>query len=174
MDLIGASHLAELGHRRIVYVSGPAASWSNRQRRAAVKKSAAELGLEMTVVPAQVPSFEAGRGVVPKLLATKATGVVAFDDLIAQGILAGLSAHGLRAPADIAVVGCDDVLGAATDPPLTTLSNRSSEAGKIAITLLLGMLSDGYVHDVRCVLDTHLVVRNTTRPFDRNLAPSCT
>jgi LacI family transcriptional regulator len=155
-------HLAGLGHSRIVYVSGPAASWSNRQRRASVKKSTAELGLEMLVVPAQVPSFEAGRRVVPQVLATGATGVVAFDDLIAQGILAGLRAHGLRTPTDIAVVGCDDVLGAATDPPLTTLSNRSSEAGKIAISLLLDMLNTGGVRDVRYVLETHLVVRDTT------------
>ncbi len=156
-------HLAEAGHRHIVYVSGPSTSWSNKQRRAAVKKACARLGLDMAIVAAQVPSYEAGRRSVSAILASGASGVVAFDDLIAQGILAGLSERGIDVPGAIAVVGCDDVLGAATYPPLTTVSNRSSEAGKVAISLLLEVLGTRAVGDVRYVLETHLVVRKTTR-----------
>jgi LacI family transcriptional regulator len=161
------AHLAGLGHRRIVYVSGPAASWSNRQRRAAVRKAASELGLEMQMLPAQVPTYEAGQRVVPAILATGATGVVAFDDLLAQGILVGLAERGIGVPSELAVVGCDDVLGAATYPPLTTVSNRSSEGGRIAISLLLDMLNTHAVRDVRYVLETHLVVRSTTLAKER-------
>ncbi len=157
-------HLAEAGHRRIVYVSGPSTSWSNKQRRAAVKKACARLGLDMATVAAQVPSYEAGRRSVEAILESRATGVVAFDDLIAQGILAGLSERGIDVPGAIAVVGCDDVLGAATYPPLTTVSNRSSEAGKAATSLLLEVLGTRAVGDVRYVLETHLVVRKTTHP----------
>ena len=86
----------------------------------------------MAIVAAQVPSFEAGRAAWRPFSNSGATGVVAFDDLLAQGILAGLSERGIDVPGAIAVVGCDDVLGAATYPPLTTVSNRSSEAGKAA------------------------------------------
>lgn len=157
-------HLAAEGHRRIVYVSGPGVSWSNRQRRAAVKKACARLGLDMVTVAAQVPTFESGRRAVPAILQSKATGVVAFDDLTAQGILAGLAERGIAVPEEIAVVGCDDVLGAATYPPLTTVSNRSSEAGKVATSLLLEMLRTRVVGDARYVLETHLVVRKTTKP----------
>jgi LacI family transcriptional regulator len=156
------AHLAALGHRRIAYVSGPAASWSNKQRRAAVKKAVGELGLDMLTVAAKVPSYEAGRHAVAALIETGATGIVAFDDLTAQGILAGLGERGIGVPSEIAVVGCDDVLGAATYPPLTTVSNRSSEAGKAAITLLMDVLNTHAVSDVRYVLETHLVVRSTT------------
>ena len=162
-------HLCEAGHRHIVYVSGPSTSWSNKQRRAAVKKACARLGLEMAIVAAQVPSFEAGRGSVAAILESGATGVVAFDDLLAQGILAGLSERGIDVPGAIAVVGCDDVLGAATYPPLTTVSNRSSEAGKVAVSLLLEVLGTRAVGDVRYVLETHLVVRKTTRPPATNV-----
>ena len=157
-------HLAEAGHRHIVYVSGPSTSWSNRQRRAAVKKVCARLGLEMSIIAAQVPSFDTGQRSVSAILNSGATGVVAFDDLVAQGILAGLSERGIDVPGAIAVVGCDDVLGAATYPPLSTVSNRSSEAGKAAISLLLEVLNNRAVGDVRYVLETHLVVRKTTRP----------
>jgi LacI family transcriptional regulator len=158
------AHLAELGHRRIAYVSGPGISWSNKQRRIAVRKATTRLGLEMMTVRALVPNFEAGQRTVPDIIATGATGVVAFDDLTAQGILAGLNERGIRVPDDISVVGCDDVLGAATYPPLTTVSNRSSEAGKVAVALLLDILNTRATQDVRYILDTHLVIRRTTAP----------
>lgn len=158
------AHLAELGHRKIAYISGPSTSWSNKQRSAAVKKAAAELGLEVISMAAQVPSYEAGQRAVAFVLEAGATAAVAFDDLTAQGMLAGFSARGVEVPGEIAVVGCDDVLGAMTYPPLTTVSNRSSEAGRIATRLLLDMLSLHAIQDVRFVLETHLVVRETTAP----------
>jgi LacI family transcriptional regulator len=160
------AHLAELGHRKIAYVSGPATSWSNKQRRAAVRKATERLGLTVDVVAAAVPSYEAGRNAVPAIIAGDASAAVAFDDLTAQGILAGLAERGISVPRDFGVVGCDDVLGAATYPPLTTVSNRSIEAGKAALLLLMEILSSrGAIHDVRYVLETHLVIRGTTNGY---------
>ncbi|MDE1993655.1 MAG: LacI family DNA-binding transcriptional regulator [Rhizobiaceae bacterium] len=158
-------HLAEIGHRKIVYVSGPPTSWSNKQRRAAVRNSAAKLGIEVETVAAPVPSYEAGKEAVGAILKTGATAAVAFDDLTAQGILAGLIERGIAIPKDFSVVGCDDVLGAATYPSLTTVSNRSVEAGTVALSLLMQMLQTGIAHDVRHMLGTHLVIRNTTTGF---------
>ncbi|MBF9235397.1 LacI family DNA-binding transcriptional regulator [Microvirga alba] len=156
------AHLAEIGHRHIVYVSGPTKSWSNKQRRRAVRMAADVLGLKVDIVAAAVASFEAGREAVGSILVTGATAAIAFDDLTAQGILAGLADRGIRVPEQFGVVGCDDVLGAATYPSLTTVSNRSVEAGKAALSLLLELMQSQSVRDVRYVLDTHLVVRNTT------------
>jgi len=156
------AHLAELGHRSLVYVSGPSSSWSNAQRRSAVRRSANALGLTVQTIAATVPSFQAGRDAVPALLKSGATAVVAFDDLMAQGILAGLSEAGIRVPEQFSVVGCDDVLGATTYPPLTTVSNRSVQAGKAAFSLLMDMLGNGAIRDVRYMLETHVVVRQTT------------
>jgi len=161
------AHLAELGHKSLVYVSGPSSSWSNAQRRSAVRKSASALGLQVQTIAATVPSFQAGRDAVPAIIKSGATAVVAFDDLMAQGILAGLSEAGLKVPQAFSVVGCDDVLGAATYPPLTTVSNRSVEAGKAAFSLLMDMLNNGAIRDVRYMLETHVVVRETTGPAPR-------
>jgi len=168
------AHLAELGHQKIVYVSGPVASWSNKQRRTAVRVAAARLGLTVEIVPALVPSYDVGRSSVGRILATGATAAIAFDDLTAQGVLAGLADRGVDVPADFSVVGCDDVLGAATYPPLTTVSNRSVEAGKVAVSLLIDMLQSRVVHDARYVLETHLVIRNTTVGYKdrKNIAAS--
>jgi LacI family transcriptional regulator len=155
-------HLADLGHKKIAYVSGPSSSWANQQRRKSVRQTARALHIEVATVPCQAPTYEASRMTVGPLLATGATAAIAFDDLIAQGILSGLAERGISVPYDFGVVGCDDVLGAATIPALTTVSNRSSEAGKSAVSLLMDILQTHAVRDARYVLDTHLVVRNTT------------
>ena len=156
------AHLAALGHNRIAYVSGPPSSWSNRQRRAAVRRSAEALNLEVANIASAMPTYEAGRAVTHQILSSGATAVVAFDDLLAQGILAGLAAQKVSVPLEFSVVGCDDVLGATTYPPLTTVSNRSNEAGRVALSLLMEALKTHTVHDVRHVLETHVVIRETT------------
>jgi LacI family transcriptional regulator len=167
------AHLAELGHRSIIYVRGPPGSWANQQRRSAVQAAAKTRGMEFATVCAPVPTFEAGRSVVPQILASPATAVVAFDDLTAQGILAGLAEAGISVPRQMSVVGCDDVLGASTYPPLTTVSSRPDEAGRTALSLLLDVLRRRDVKDVRYSLDTHLVIRSTTsRPAERDRCPN--
>ncbi|WP_342358604.1 LacI family DNA-binding transcriptional regulator [Terrarubrum flagellatum] len=155
-------HLAGLGHRHIVYVSGPAASWSNRQRRQALRQACTAAKLTASAVAAQRPTFEAGLKSAKAVAATGATAAVAFDEVVAQGLLAGLSGIGIDVPGRFSVVGCDDVIGATTSPPMTTVSNRSAEAGEAAMALLLDVLRTRAIRDVRYVLDTHLVVRGST------------
>lgn len=157
-------HLARLGHRRIAYVSGPSASWSNRQRRTAIRRAAARLGVSVTTIPTAKPTYDEGRRVVGAIIASGVSGAVAFDDLVAQGVLNGLAAKGMDVPRQFSVVGCDDVLGAMTYPPLTTVSSRSAEAGEAAVQLLMDSLKTGANRDVRLVLGTHLVERATTAP----------
>jgi len=157
-------HLADLGHRHLVYLGGPSQSWSNRQRRAALRKRATATGIEVETINVRMPTHESGRQAARAIRDTGATAVIAFDDLMAQGVMAGLSELGLSVPADLSVVGCDDVLGAATYPALTTVSNRSAEAGEQALSLLFDHFRSGALGDVRFMLDTHLVLRATTAP----------
>jgi LacI family transcriptional regulator, galactose operon repressor len=158
-------HLAELGHRRIAYLNGPVGSWSNAQRKRAVRAAAGRRGIAVEPLAARRPTFEAGRHSVPALLASGATAVVAFDDLMAQGVLAGLAERGIAVPAAMSVVGCDDILAAQTYPPLTTVSAHSADAGTAAVELLTGRLaSRAAMADTRLRLGTALVVRQTTGP----------
>ncbi|MCP4383302.1 MAG: LacI family transcriptional regulator [Hyphomicrobiales bacterium] len=155
-------HLAGHGHRQIAYVCGPTASWSNQQRRAAVRKAAARLKIKVTYVKTAKPTFLAGQDAVAPIVNSGVTAAIAFDDLIAQGVLSGLIGRGIAVPEAMSLVGCDDVLGAMTVPPLTSVSSRSREAGETAVSLLADMLGLGATRDVRYVLDTQLVVRATT------------
>jgi LacI family transcriptional regulator len=155
-------HLASLGHKRIAYISGPKSSWSNAQRRAAVQRRVKVHALQVRIVPAQLASFENGYAAAAAILEHGATAAVAFDDLMAQGALAGLAARGVSVPADVSIIGCDDVLGVMTYPPLSSVSNACTEAGRVAVSLLMDMLKTRIVRDARYVLTTSLVIRNTT------------
>ena len=104
---------------------------------------------------------------IPRVLIDSATGItaaLAFDDLVAQGLLAGLAERGIDVPGRFSVVGCDDVLGTTTYPPLTTVSARCKEAGQVAADLLMDLLKVKAMRDVRYVLESHLVIRGTTGP----------
>lgn len=163
------AHLAGLGHKKIAYVSGPASSWSNQQRRKAVRQAAEQHGTQLLVLPAGEPTYAVGEKATGKILEGGCTAAVAFDDLVAQGIMAGLASRGVAVPGQFSVVGCDDTLGAITYPPLTTVAVPAGHAGRVAVELLLHVLASGssareQARDDRYSLDSRLVVRATTGP----------
>lgn len=163
--------LADLGHRHFVFVGGPDTSWSNQQRRAAVAQVAAERGLGLSDLPAGVPSFEAGRALVDRLLETGATAVIAFDDITAHGIVSGLRERDIAVPDQMSVVGCDDVLGARISPPLTTVTSPSAEAGRRALQHLMDELRADQPANARDLLATTLTLRATTGAVPGRMAP---
>jgi DNA-binding LacI/PurR family transcriptional regulator len=156
------THLVELGHKRLVYVCGPASSWSDQQRRSAAKRAAKRLKITLEQIAAPRPTFDAGKAVTAAVLKTRATGAITFDDFVAYGLLAGLAERSVVVPRDFSVIGCDDSLGGPAHLALTTISSRCTDAGRIAVRMLLATLQAGNKMDRRCVLDTQLVVRETT------------
>jgi LacI family transcriptional regulator len=164
-------HLADLGHRRIAYISGPAGSWSNQRRRRAVREATRRQNMELFVIQSRAPTYEAGSEAAGPLCSTTATAAIAFDDLVAQGLIAGLASRGLGVPDQISVVGCDNVLAERMYPQLTSISGHAEEAGKIAVDILLRMLESHEARDIRYVIDTELTLRSTTsKPGHRRSA----
>lgn len=152
---LAAEHLASLGHDRLAFVRGPSAYWSTEIRT----RRATALGLRL-LGPVE-PTHAGGRDAVAALVDSGATGVIAFNDLIATGVLAEASERGLRIPEDLSIVGSDDVsLASMVHPALTTVAGRADELGAAAVDLLHGLLGGEEVEDVS--LDPSLVVRRTT------------
>jgi LacI family transcriptional regulator len=156
------THLTELGHRHIAYVSGPPASWANQQRQKAAVKAARRLGLTLVGIAALHSTYQSGQAAAPELLKTDIIATVAFDNLMAQGIIAGLADRGLQIPQDMSVVGFNDVLAARTYPPLTTLAAHCAKLGVRAVELLVEILESGRNEAARIVIPTELIVRATT------------
>ena len=159
-------HLVSLGHREIVYVSGPQQSWSNQARWQAMRAALERHHLR----PQCVGPFPAGRGsgtaAADAVLNSGATACIAFNDLFAIGMLIRLRERGVRVPADLSVVGCDDVFGADfCNPPLTTLTAPIEQAGRAAVSMLLARLAPKGPPARRSVLlPTYLTVRESTGP----------
>lgn len=156
--------LAGFGHRTIAYVGAPRGSWSSQQRARAVDAAGAALGLEVVQIDAVRPSHEAGRACVDQLLKAGVSAALAVDDVVAQGIMAGLADRGLSVPGAFSVVGCDDIIATTTYPPLTTVNASCGLAGATAVDLLLDRLADPAATARSHVITGELLVRGTTGP----------
>lgn len=172
-------HLAALGHRRVAYAAGPPTSWSDQRRRAALRTAARRLGVELVVLGPFAPVREAGaeaadavlaarvtaaRVTAGRVTAARVTAVLAFDDLLAFGMLDRFAARDVDVPGDVSVVGCDDVFGAdLVRPGLTTVAAPIERVGALAADLLLARIEGRDPPPLRQV-PTRLVIRGSTSP----------
>lgn len=159
------AHLAALGHSRIAYLSGPHTSWSNEQRRQGLAAAATEHFVELVELGPFAPRHEGGLQATDLALAAGVTAIMAYNDIMALGVLARLRDRGLSVPDDISVTGFDNLVYASlTSPALTTVRMPLAVAGRTAATMLLDRFdaTDGPAPHV--VLPTQLIVRGTTAP----------
>ncbi|XAS71467.1 LacI family DNA-binding transcriptional regulator [Micrococcaceae bacterium Sec5.1] len=128
-----AQHLVTLGHRRLAFLSGPEHSASNRQRLVGLEKFRKEHPETELQMLHGGSNFDSGHESTEAIIASGATGILAFNDLVAMGLLSGLHERGVRVPEDISVTGFDDIPFAKyTTPPLTTAAVPINELGSLA------------------------------------------
>ncbi|MDJ1131171.1 LacI family DNA-binding transcriptional regulator [Streptomyces iconiensis] len=156
-------HLCAFGHREIAYVSGPAGSWADAERRTAATEQAEADGGRLHILGPLDPTFDAGVAAA-RQLPPSVTGVVAYNSYLALGLLHGLTAAGIHVPRDLSLAAADDLnaLGA-TDPPVTALDVPVEEAGALAVARLLEVHA-GTRRTVTTRLPTHVLPRGSTAP----------
>jgi len=164
-------HLVGLGHRRIGYVAGPGDLSTTRTRVRALRAAlAAAPGRPRPVVRhARAYTVTAGRAAAARMLAGDGdlTAILAGNDMLAVGVYEALADAGLRCPADVSVVGHNDMpMVDKLEPPLTTVAIPQYEIGVAAARVLLGHLA-GERAPERRLLATRLVVRRSTAPPGR-------
>jgi LacI family transcriptional regulator len=162
-----SSHLVELGHRNIAFISGPL-----KLRTAKTRKEAFVSSIKKYVGSVSEPliiegdfKIEGGELAMSKILALpdRPTAVLASNDLMAVGAMRKIKEKGLRIPQDISVIGLDDIFMASTvDPPLTTINLPRYEIGETAWRLLLYSIQHKEEMGREETVDTRLVVRGTT------------
>jgi LacI family transcriptional regulator len=155
-------HLADLGHTRIGYISGPQTTSTGRDRYAAFIVAVAECGLSEDPALVYFGDFQSASGSagVHALLDLDAppTALLAADSLMAVGALAILHRLGLVIGTDIALVAFDDIEWfALLNPPLSVISHSVEDMGRVAVELLLEVIAGGSPESV--VLPSELVVR---------------
>lgn len=158
-------HLASLGHKGVVYVGGPATSWSDAHRYRALQVTTRMRGMTCDRVGSFTPSVEAGSAAADAVLLTGATAVVFFNDVLAIGALQRFAEKGVGVPEDISVIGGDDIHAASScTPPLTTLASGGENVGRIATDVLINRLTSTAAARVVERLPVHLTVRQSTGP----------
>jgi LacI family transcriptional regulator len=174
---LAAEHLISLGHRRIAFLGDTIGPGPVARRREGVRTALAAAGLDPAEALLDVrmrlhppPLVDAAAAAVAQILAASPppTAVVCLNDTAAIGLLDGLHAAGVRVPAEISVVGYDDLpFARRLEPPLTTVSQPKYQLGHVAADLLLDEARPDHAHrEIR--FQPSLVVRSSTAPPPRS------
>jgi LacI family transcriptional regulator len=132
-----ARRLAQLGHRRIAYISGPPLFRSAHERRAGFIAGLAEYGLELApelAVPGAY-TYESGLARGRELLARpdRPTAIFAGNDEMASGVYGAAHELGIRIPDDLSIVGFDDApIASRMWPAMTSVRLPVREMGRAA------------------------------------------
>jgi DNA-binding LacI/PurR family transcriptional regulator len=146
---LATHHLIEKGHRRLAFATVAGMTLSRSAKIAGFHAAAEAAGLRGS---AQVldggPLDEYGDSVIAEVgrataaqiagLARRPTGIVALNDLMALGLMAGLRDAGLAVPRDVSVVGIDGLfLAALSSPMLTTVQLPVREMARAMVEIAI-------------------------------------
>ncbi|MFY1694879.1 MULTISPECIES: LacI family DNA-binding transcriptional regulator [unclassified Solwaraspora] len=169
---LAVRHLIDAGHRRIAFVGGPTHLEQVRDRYAGAAAALVDAGLsERALRRFDTPSLTvaAGRDAAARVLgvprSSRVTAVFCANDLLALGVLQGLTRQQVRVPENIALVGYDDIdFAAAAAVPLSSVRQPRQRLGHTAATLLLDeAASPGTHRHEQVVFDPELVVRESSQ-----------
>lgn len=165
-----ARHLAQLGHRRVAFISGPDSFRSSHERGRGFSEGLAEYGLRLD--PAYVRrgayTFESGAEAAADLLALPdpPTAIFAGNDEMAIGVMKAARDRGLDVPFDLSIVGFDDLpMASRVWPNLTTVRLPVRDMGRMAAERLTARIRglDPAALDQPEIIPS-LVVRDSAAP----------
>jgi len=166
----GAQHLIALGHTHIGVICANLASMPV-ERLSGAQQALTEAGVDAEVrIMSRGSDFEAGYEAALDMLHRpgRPTAVFALADSIAVGVLHAAAYLDLRVPEDLSVVGFDNIsLAAFVIPPLTTVAQPIYAIGEAAVRIMLHQLQDPGAAPETVMLNTELVVRQSTAPCAR-------
>jgi LacI family transcriptional regulator len=152
-------HLSDLGHSAIAYLSGPDDSWMSVERWRLMLSKALDQGMTIVEIGPGAPTVEGGRDMYERVIASGVTAVLAYNDLMAIGLLRAAQERGLTVPGRLSVVGFDDIFGSDfTSPPLSTIRIPLGLMGLLAVRRILDLIGEGTHDDPTIVPNSPLTV----------------
>jgi len=160
------SHLIQLGHRRIGFISGLAKIPTSVERLQGYKDALEAHGIPVDekLIKFGDSMHESGLSHTQELLKGKhrPTALFTGNNLITLGALEMIHRMGLRIPGDIALVGFDDMYWSISlNPPLTAVRQPGYDIGKRGAEMLLDRIGDHSRPTTRVIFDTELKIRNS-------------
>lgn len=163
-------HLLELGHRHIAFVGGPLSIRQYAERRRGAQRAIKKAGLDphehLSDYLLATQNARSGEQCVEVILTStpRPSAIFCANDLLALGVMRGLSQRGITIPHEIALVGYDDVeFASMLSPALTSIRQPKYQLGRAAANLLLQEISEAQEHQhTQIVYQPELIVRSST------------
>lgn len=168
---LATSEALRLGHVRVGAIFGPPDTSTGRDRERGIRAALAAAGVELpeSLVRHGAFTYQAGYGAMMELMGERPrpTVVMCANDIVAIGALNATSALGLSVPADVSLVGFDDLPMARWEVfGLTTVHQPMEEMARAAVELLIERI-EGRVDSVaarQMVFEPRLVMRRSLGP----------
>jgi LacI family transcriptional regulator len=165
--LLATEHLIQAGYATVGFIGSPEDSNTMDARLAGYRRALEAHGLPVLDRYIQLGNFrqQTGYNIIRRLILSgdHPRAVFAENDLLALGVLQGVKECGLKVPADVAVVGFDDIPFASfPEVQLTTVAQPKYEMGRRAVEVLLEHLASAEAPARRVLLEPKLVVRGSS------------
>jgi DNA-binding LacI/PurR family transcriptional regulator len=166
-------YLLSLGHTAVYQVAGPASCLDAKERVDGWRQVMQEAGEAQPKVLEGDWSACSGYEIGVQLAGeSDLTAVFCANDAMALGVMRALTERGLRIPADVSIVGFDDVAEAGFYmPPLTTVRQDFGQVGRLALTTLVERMSSAIPAGRRVRVAPELIVRASAAPPRPGSAP---
>ena len=162
--------LADLGHKRIALLNGPAGLAFAVQREAAFRRVARERGIVVPdrFIASDEMSEELGHRRAVRMLADRArpTAFVCSSTLQALGVIRAAATAGLPVGTDVSIIAHDDVLPHLRSehfaPALTVTRSPIRDAGTALAAMVVDRINGGEPRALQRIVPTDLIVRAST------------
>ncbi|MGE7607946.1 LacI family DNA-binding transcriptional regulator [Peribacillus frigoritolerans] len=168
---LAVQHLIKLGHKKIAKISGPSKYLATYERTVGYKEELMENGYDLDegLIFNSEFSYDKIYSFTKKLLKKKdrPTAIIAASDQMALAVLDAASSLKLKIPADLSVVGFDNIrLSANEFIGLTTVSQQMDQMSLTALEKLISLIENKETSSssIQIFLEPELLVRKTTGP----------
>ena len=170
---LAVEHLKRLGHRKIGYLSHALGSHIMQVRHKAFFYALRQNGLpaDSSLAGSSYYISQCMEKHLPRLLKEGITTVICSHDLIASAAMVQCQQMGLHVPADVSIIGFDDLpICAYTSPPLTTVRQERVQLGKSGYYALESLMNGVAIGTL--LLHASLVVRQSTGTARKKTDPA--
>ncbi|MGC6455234.1 MAG: LacI family DNA-binding transcriptional regulator [Coraliomargaritaceae bacterium] len=169
-SLLAVEYLAQLGHKKIAYISGDTSSNTSISRKEGFIEALGKCGLSLgpNHLEKGLWDFDETTNAVKRLLKErqKPTAILCANDEMAVVAMRTIQEAGLRVPEDISVIGFSNTrLSELSNPQLTTIAQPEFEIGKQSIEHLIELFDlddDTPITPKTYLLPSELVIREST------------
>jgi LacI family transcriptional regulator len=159
-------YLLRMGHRKLAMITGPMYLVNAQERRRGFERAVDDASCKVGSEYIQEATYDRQGGYVKMQLLLRLiprpTAVFAGNDLIAFGALQAIREAGLRCPADISIIGFDNLdLAEMTNPALSSVSQSGYQLGSVAGRMLIDRCDGDCGPPKKVVLETALQIRDS-------------